>query len=628
MRANSLESGIQLSFKFLFLFALLLFGIRLNIIDAFSSFLPVYDDWGMGGLLQEYESGVLPSDYVLKANNGHIALWRDILQIFLFDVNQSQWDTRLQMMVNALIWAGCATFLVKVIRPHFSGVSSVLAVLMIFVLWAFPISLINATWGVQTHSYVMVSFTVFAFWLMTSPAFTKSWFAGVFFTAAVPLSMGGGALVAPAIFSLALLRVIFDAPNRRSHMPTLVVSALLSVYSVWLTRYAADGAFNHYASHTFIDFLTTSLKALSYPIHKQVWPSLFLVLPLGIVLIQAIRLKAWNDRTVLFVLSIAAYAVALAFSIGYARGNNGMNPSDRYFEFLQIYTLASFLSLLILAKPKYRIGSKAFKAVAVAWSTVFIVGVIYQVNFTSNTAKRLLTEKPRHEKTVIDYLYTGDRQAVIDLKPRDVPYPSNLGLMSFVDKVTQEDIMVYQLQTPEPLVREDVSTAFTRNGVTRSTGEAYKYRYEDVMGSYDRDHKGDNGGSSADGTYLSQIFATNRQGLMIPVTGHLGFPDMTLQLVDLKTEERTDIIPEKVGRDNIEGWQEVFVPTPENAFRIIAIDNNPERWFGFAAPRTVGKLSGVSNWLISQGQLIWLLALFGFLLLLVDRKKLVGLFRT
>jgi len=575
----------------------------------------------MGGLLQEYDSGVLPLGYVLEANNGHIALWRDTFQIFLFDINQSQWDTRLQMMVNALIWVACATFLVKAIRPHFSGVSSVLAVLMIFVLWAYPISLINATWGVQTHSYVMVSFTIAAFWLMTSQPFSKAWFTGIFFTAAAPLSMGGGALVAPAIFSLTVLRVIFDVSNRRAHIPTLIVAGLLCVYCAWVTRYAADGSFNHYASHSFVDFLTTALKALSYPIQKQVWPSLFFLLPLGAVLVQAIRLKAWNDRIVLFVLSIAAYAIGLAFSIGYARGINGMNPSDRYFEFLQIYTLASFLSLLILAKHKYRINSTIFNMIAVAWSAMFILGAIYQVGFTNNTIKRLKTEKPKHEKAVLDYLHTQDRQAVIDLKPRDVPYPSNLGLMSFINKVTQEDIMVYQLQTPAALVREESSTAFSVNGAVRSTGEGYKYQHEDIMGSYNRE----NGGSAADGRYVSQIFATNRQYLMIPVTGHLGFPDMTLQLVDLKTEERTDIIPEKVGRDNIEGWQEVFVPTPENAFRILAIDNNPDRWFGFAAPRTVGKVSVVSNWLIKHGQIIWLLALFGLLALLIDKKKVSSL---
>jgi len=618
MDTKQASNGIHLSFKLLLLLALLVFGARLQIIDAYSSFLPVYDDWGIGGLLQEYQSGDLPFEYLFNANNGHIGLWRDILQIFVFDLNQSQWDTRLQMTINAAIWAGCAIFLIKVLTPYFTGISTSLSTLMILVLWIFPTSLTNATWGVQTHNYIMITFTVMAFWYMTGPAPSKAWFAGIAFTIAAPLSMGGGALVAPVVLALLLLRLIFDKRNRKQLTLTAVVALLLTIYAIWITSYASDGAHNNLVARSALDFLITALKALSYPLHRQIWPSILLLLPLCTLLVQVIRNGGWNDRSVLFVLSLSGYAVGLAASIGYARGVDGMNLSDRYFEFLQLYTLAGFLSLLILHKRQYRLSTTLYTALLLSWGATFITGAATQVSFTNDVITRFATEKPTHENVVKDYLHTRAPQAVLDLAPADVPYPSNRGLIHFIDKVTQEDILSYQLQVPQALIRESVSTAFVINGTTRSTGEAYRHFHSDVMGSFDRQ----NGGNAADGTYVSQIFATNRNGIMIPVTGHLGYPDMSLQLVDLETELRTDIIPLNIGRDFIEGWQEVFVPTPENAFRIIATDNNPERWFAFGAPRTIGKLSLVSNWLISHGQLLWQLALLGILLMLIDIQKL------
>jgi len=602
-------------------FALVL-GVRLHIIDAFAHFTPYYDDWGMGGTLQEYESEVLTLKFLLSPTNGHVGIWREFLQIGLFDLNQSQWDTYLQMVVNAIIWAINAVFLVTIARRHFTAASTPAVVFFVLILWIFPLSLINATWGVQTHNYNMILFSLVAIWFNQSDANTKAWWFGLLVTFMAPLTMGAGAIVAPATLGFMLVKLMLNRQCWPNVRPTIIAMFLLTIYSVWTLKRASSGHEALYAT-SVLEFLTTFSKALSFPVLGQVWAAPIMLAPIVILGIQSMRFNTLNNKAIAFTIVLSAYTIGLAIAIGHARGYNGGDPSHRYFEFFQMYILASLLALLLIQNKPLRINKIANSILVVAWVYTIFLGALDQVSYFNKQIDQRAINKPLQDDSFKRYLSTKDVTIFRGMKAEHIAFASGPGLASFVKKVEQEDIMSYQMQAPPPLLADGSPSGFVVNGTIapNKDGWQYQYGYESAIGSYDRA----NGGGAAQGQYESTPHQYRRNHLMIPVTGYLGEPGLSLKLVDLKTGEETPVVGPVVDDLSAETWHEVFVETPENEFKIVALDNNPELWFGFAAPRTIGRLSYVSNSMIGHGKIIWML---GILILLFSlRDPLTKLLR-
>ncbi len=573
---------------------LLIFGVRLLVIQTYSSYVPFYDDWGMGGTLQEYEAGELSLSFLLQSQNGHVGIWRELLQIFIFDVNQSQWDPQLQMVINAVIWSLTGAFLICTLANNLTGFARWPAVLLVLTLWTFPTSITNAIWGVQGHSYNMILFSVLAFWYCYSTPFTRSWVWGVFFAFAVTLTMGGGILVAPAIFSVTLIRFICDSSTRTESKPTLIAMSLLSVYCIFMANYLGSSS-DPLNADSLSSFLTTVFKTLSFPLHTQVAPSLIVLAPLTILGIRVLQKGGWGNRLVLFTLTLFAFTAALSITIGYARGLNGMHPTSRYFEFLQLYVVAGLVAILLLRLPIYAINKWAYRSITAAWTVAVVIGASQHVELYQWELAYNRLNKPAQENLLRNFMADKDPGPIFSAQKEHLPYPNPQSFIRFVDKVQQEDILPAALQIPTELRAEPNSTGFIENGTTRN-GASYRYLNENVVGSYDPSR----GGASADGSFVSQILTSKRSKLVIPVTGHLGYPDMALQILDLATDEVTLVEPKGVGRQHIEQWQNVIIDAPKKAFRIVAVDENPEKWFAFAAPRTMGKVSYLSHQLVSS----------------------------
>jgi len=614
---------------------LLILGVRLDLIQQYSSFVPYFDDWGMGATLQAYESGELTAAFLLLPNNGHLGMFREFLQIFIFDLNQSQWDTRLQMVVNAFIWLFTALFLVRLVRGPASDIPLLPALAAILLLWTFPTSLVNTVWGVQTHSYFMILFSVMALWLCNAKPWSREWSPGLFCLFAAPLTMGGGSFVAPALLATQLFRFIVSPSDRAELRSSLLVIAIFCIYSAFILYYASSSTHGQFYADSIQDWLSTTFKALSFPLPKMVWPSVILLFPLIALVIQVVRNGGWENRMVVFVLSLFVFSLAICVSIAYARGLNGVPPAPRHFEFLQLYTLSSFFALLLLQGTPYRLPRVVNSLMLLTWAGVFAYGAVTQVSFFNATVKRLALHQTNQEQLVRDYLYYADTKLIIEAKEKDRPYPSVGGLIKFIDRTQAQDIYSYQLQVPEKLTFETGSDDFLINGtepIKADSTTGFTYFNEDVVGSYTREQSESNDRQAAktkQKTYVSQLFATNRKQLMIPVSGYLGYPGMKLEIVDVKTETRTSILPDQLGSRNAAKWQEVFVPAPDNAFRIVATDNNPELWFAFAAPRTIGTVSVVSNFLLKHAAKIWLAGLLILVFCLGQRyqRSTIGLAR-
>jgi len=593
----------------------LVLGIRLHIIDALAFFTPYYDDWGMGGTLQEHKSNELTLTFLLSPNNGHLGFWREMLQITIFDINQSQWDTYLQMVVNAVIWTVNAVFLITIVRRHFTSVSAPIAIVFVILLWIFPFSLINATWGVQTHNYNMILFSMVAIWFVQNDAYTKGWWFGLLMTFMVPLTMGAGGIVAPALLGLIVIKIAVDRRCWPSIKPTFVALILLSVYSVWVLKQSSSGHEVYYARN-LVDFLTTFSKSLSFPILGQIWAAPIMLSPMIILGVQAMRFNALHDKAISFTIVLSAYTIGIALATGYARGFMGGDPSDRYFEFFQMYLLASVLSLLLLQSKQVKMGRIANLLLIVVWVYTVFLGALDQTSFLNNKVEERAIAKPKQDDIFKKYMATRDMDVFGAVQVKHLPFPSGPGLVFFINKVEQENIMSYKMQTPGPLTANGTVTGFVTNGTIapRKDNWQYQYGYESAIGSFDRA----NGGANAEGKFISTAMKFRQDYLMIPVSGYLAEEGLSLTLVDLKTGEETPVRGPQVDNISAEEWHEVFVKTPDNEFQIVAQDSSSDHWFAFAAPRSVGRLSMLSAWMISNGKHLWKLGILMLLLSLRD----------
>lgn len=586
---------------------LLIFGARLWLMEWYSYPTPYYDDWRAGAYLQLYKSGTLTLERLFSPFNGHIALWSNLSNFVFFEINSKQWDPQFHMLVNAAIWALSAVVLVRVVQYSKNRINVAVFVTVLICIWAFPISVINAFWGIQTHNYLMILLAISAIWLTSGRAWSRWWWLGFVLAAAAPLTMGGGAFVSIAIFATALIQFIVEPETRKQSFATIKASFIFVIWSVVVLKMASGGHDVYYAK-SFSDFIKTLLKVLSFPLSKDHWSAPIMLLPIALLSWKALTAKQLNDRFNKFVITLTAYMMGIAFAIGYARGVNGWPPSDRYFEFLSLYMMVSGLALLALQHQEYRLSKFANSIVVFSWLAVFLMGMQSHVFRVDNEFKHREAAKNYEEDIVRRYLTTHDKSVLLTAPVNKLPFADGPGLKHFLDLLEPWKLLPHAIIVPEPLVEPPLNSGFKSNATVRpSTGErGYKYKHENVIGSFDENV----GGMSATGVYSSQIFAKPKHPyLKIPVTGYAGYPDIEITLVDEVTREITAVLPKKVASIYAETWRDIYVRSPRNKYRLIVKDNNRDLWVGFAAPRNIGLLSMLTLIMMSIGHYVFILGL-------------------
>jgi hypothetical protein len=90
------------------------------------------------------------------------------------------------------------------------------------------------------------------------------------------------------------------------------------------------------------------------------------------------------------------------------------------------------------------------------------------------------------------------------------------------------------------------------------------------------------------------------------VSGYLGRKHQYLALKDLRTGRARAVKPSEPAQ---EGWQDIIVSCPPGAFEIVAIEEDPDFWFGFREPIEIGRTSVAIEWLISKSRVMLLAGL-------------------
>lgn len=601
--------------------ATIIFGVRLHLIHALSYPVPYFDDWGMGGIVRLMELEFLPFQGLFAAWNGHLVFWSKLINFAVFNLNQKQWDTQVMMTLNAGIWAFTGAFLASIFVFRHSDVQAKYSALLVLVLWLFPSSLMNALWGVQTHNYLMIMFSVLAIWWTLEAPLSMRWFLGVFCCFAAALTMGGGAFVSMAIFAVTLLRFLASSDSRKTVLPTLLTTGALSVLSVTILM-LSSGDQNVYKAKNIGEFVSSLAKTLAFPWETFMFASVVMLLPPVLLGLSALWHRKLDDRATLFSLTLFAYSFAIAIAIAYIRGAYGGGPNERYFEFLQIYQIGSFSALLLLQKPIFSLSSSIRQLLLISWLMVFFIGGANHVErLHSDVAKRSV-DKPYQQKLLSEYMVKRDIQVLRNWPLNYLPFASADGLVIFLEEMAPLEMLHYRFQVPAALELGHTLSPFKLNNIepTASKKLVHTYQFENVIGSYSNSED-----APKQGVFKSQILSPKRNKLMIPVTGSWGVNGARLELVDEVTNERVEVINTASKARAKTDWLEVYVDSPANPYRLIASDLDDDAWIGFAPPRTIGSLTTALQPLLRSSPAVWLLGLGICLICLVRLPEgLVG----
>jgi len=369
-------------------------------------------------------------------------------------------------------------------------------------------------------------------------------------------------------------------------------------------------------------FLLTFLKSLAWPNHFHYWVFIAWIMPAFVLTWQIVTKNTRSTRLSNFALILFIFFTLIAFAIAYSRHENGSGPARRHFEFLSFSIISLSLSLLLIEwNTKHILFKKFLHVMLFLWGALFLCSFPSQIAVYNYTLNDRETLSPIHEKYVRNYLVDGDVTKMENRPSRHVPFPRAKDLARVLDGLKQEGMLPFQLQYSS-FPTENPNDVFIANGVKTPVKELDPNLYKQpFISSYNISLEG----NKATGQYLSEVFEINRQHVLIPVIGHLGYNGLSLNLINEANGEHTPINLSTTKPKVIDHLEAIFLKIPLGKYRLLAIDKSDEHWFGFAPPRPIGLLSLLVYWLLPQGERILQLGLL--ILLFCFRRQMLFLVR-
>jgi len=611
----------------------LIFGVRFELIELFAVQTPYWDDWGMGGFLTRVHVDGLEFSDLFRNANEHRITFNRLWSMVLFGLNQEQWDPIVWMLSNAMIWSISGAILIAIIQNHAPAAARITLILFVIFLWAIPFAIVNILWGIQTHTYTMILFSVLGCWWTTDKVFSLKWFLGMLSLAAATLTLAGGTFASIAVIGVSLMS--FIAARNSAQRKTYLVTAIAAILPAAIGL-ALIAALPQRGEHDLLiaDSLVTFLKTMSWPAVNHIYHAFIFATPVVILIAQVFRHGIALDRFTRFALSLFAFTVVVALGVAYARGAGGIGPARRYFEFLSLVPLSSLMALSLISSSVYRIKPNLVATLFALFITAMVAGMPMQMKAVDFTLKERTRLKPEQTYITSRYLNTGDPAELTGHPFRHVPFPHIKTFKDILKKMSEADTLPSSLQpqpdlqwNPEIAESDRLKSAFIRNGANVEVDGVIGLDHygEPAYGSF----KPEQGGESATGTFESATVRITRSFAEISYMGDIDGAGMSLMFKDIDNGE---LYPVKSAvyksqytlRPNNGVWKKSLLKIPRGYYTIVATDNNNESWFAFASPRSVGRLSYYSQQFRGHTHWVWKIALL--LVLFSLRNSIKSLF--
>lgn len=605
----------------IFALGLLFFSTRIHLIQRYGIEMPDKDDWSFGHYLLTTVINGFNFEDLMRPANEHRMVFAKLLGYSLFTANENQWDTILQMVANAGVWALSGLGLLLLGWHHRQTLNFPIFALLVSMIWLVPLTLVNLLWAVQSHNYFMIAFSLLGFWGIAYRPWSWRWCLAIAALFGACMTLAGGIVAVMSLLVVFGYRLVFETALKKDNAVTVI--ALLAVIAFGLlsavTLVPAGEA--RLVATTPLSVITGALKSLAWPYSTLLWAPVFLYAPAFLLAWKIVKNRIPLTPVSIFVFAAAGFIVIQCLVIGYMRHEVSIyGPSPRYYEFLSLSVIANAMAIMLLQVKPYRIAPLLNTGMTVSWLALILLSLPHfwgHIGFQLNNRASTL---PTQQENLHRYLTTRDTQHLLTKARRDIPYPVAEDLVKMVDLYQQVHLFSADVQSPK-FRSTGIGQGFSVDGFKPNSPDAKGYKGEHVIGSYVTE----SGGERSVGYYESDVIKPARSYLLIPYRGSLGEDQLNLTFKLQSTGELINITPPRAVEENGEVWQTLYVKEPQQAYTIIAEDNSPTGWFAFAMPRSVGRLSYYSKHLLLYSQRLMKLSVL--LLLLALAPYLSSLFR-
>jgi hypothetical protein len=261
-----------------------------------------------------------------------------------------QWDPRLQMAVNAVLYALIPGALFLVLRRGLTRGFQIFCWMLLAVLGSAPYAATNTLLGFQSQFYFLAGFSLLAIYgLTTGRPGSPPWIAGVLGGAAALVSMASGLLAAAAVVAVLVCAAVRAKAELKRTWPT-ALAAFGLIAAGFLLRYTPP---DHaaLAAKSIGDFSRMLLACLSWPNSPQVLLALLSWLPFAVFLVNYLQRRTPpDDATGRFILGVGFWVLLQAAGLAIYRANSGEGLEARYTDILAFGLLANALSAVMLLR--------------------------------------------------------------------------------------------------------------------------------------------------------------------------------------------------------------------------------------------------------------------------------------
>jgi hypothetical protein len=540
----------------------LVWGSKLDLINAFGTDIPFWDQWGIDGLLfPGVVEGTLDPSKLFLPHGEHRILFTRLLNTVLFELN-GQWDPIVEMVVNSLFYSLILTGLCLVLWRLAGRRNLPIFCIMIAIIGVLHFGWENTLGGVQSCFYFLLGFSVLAIvLLLCSRPFSIPWFLGLAATLLGQFSLATGCLALFAVASMLLLNCISGTQKFRESSAALVVLIVVAILEYQLVPVSQKAVFERIDPiGSFRVFATMAAWPLSsWTLAAIVWSPFFILIR------KQFRVKGTSQLTQ-FLLALGIWALLHAAAIAWSRG--ALSP--RYKDIMIVGVLVNLIITFYLFDAHWPLLSRSSSYRGAIW-----LGAAMLISCTGMSVMHFNTSdiwtagfRDIQEVNTARYLLTGDPSSLVDQPRFHIPAPFADSLITVLASPTLRKVLPVSIRAPLA-IKPAESFGFSP-GATPSELPTLPHR--SVLGSWSADK------ALPRSEYLSCPISSSFQWLVFDIAG--GGAGISLEILPSKGP----VIPISLGGQS-SGWKTVVVEAPRAPFRLHATDRSEHGWLAFSLPR-------------------------------------------
>jgi len=397
---------------------LVIVGRRLEIVNALVVNLPLEDQWRAeaDAAYLPWSLGVFSAHQLFEPWGEHYIVLTRLLGISLLAVN-GVWDVRLQLLVNAMLYAGSWVLLALALGRSLGWPARML-LLGCGVLLTLPcFATDNALFAFQSQIYLALLFQWPALWLLvTRPPLSRAWWAGLLPAGLAFLSFASGIGAAIIAAGVAGFRAAVDAKQRLRALAGALVLGAFSAVCIALTP-RADALASLHAT-TPGAFGIAFAKLLAWPFSDVPWLAPLILAPWLALAIGWLR-EPGSEYS--FPVALGAWIASEAAMVAYGRAGLESFPASRYLDLVLPSVLLGPACFAWLLRG-VRGGTRPLVATAFAcWLAVVGFGVARATPIASRERMWFSIGQRAQWRYVRHFFSTDDDRVLLDAPPGAIP---------------------------------------------------------------------------------------------------------------------------------------------------------------------------------------------------------------